>query len=196
MPKLSLANLERHLYAAADILRREGIDAATYKDFIFGLLFLERCSDVFETSRNKIIEKKVAGGMKHADAEKQYGDNPDFYDDFFVPETARWPRLQEKLNDADVVFGKELDTALSALGEANESLEHVLDHISFMRTQANKRVVSDEACKELVRHFSRYPLRNGDFKQRQELLMTRAGMVTDLLTGRVPVPKDLVGVKA
>lgn len=29
MPKLSLAKLERHLYAAADILRREGMDAAT-----------------------------------------------------------------------------------------------------------------------------------------------------------------------
>lgn len=37
MPKLSLAKLERHLYAAADILRREGMDAATYKDYIFGL---------------------------------------------------------------------------------------------------------------------------------------------------------------
>jgi len=40
MPKLSLAKLERHLYGAADILRREGMDAATYKDFIFGMLFL------------------------------------------------------------------------------------------------------------------------------------------------------------
>ena len=46
MPKLSLAKLERHLYGAADILRREGMDAATYKDFIFGMLFpqaLLRC---------------------------------------------------------------------------------------------------------------------------------------------------------
>lgn len=47
MAKLSLAKLERHLYGAADILRREGMDAATYKDFIFGMLFLKRSSDVF-----------------------------------------------------------------------------------------------------------------------------------------------------
>jgi len=40
----------------------------------------------------------------------------------------------------------------------------VLDHISFMRTQGNKRIVSDEACKDLVRHFSRYRLRNEDFQ--------------------------------
>ena len=40
MAKLSLAKLERHLYSAADRLRQEGLDAATYKDYIFGLLFL------------------------------------------------------------------------------------------------------------------------------------------------------------
>lgn len=54
--------------------------------------------------------------------------------------------------------------ALAHLSEANASLEHVLDHISFMRTQGNKRIVSDEACKDLVRHFSRYRLRNEDFQ--------------------------------
>ncbi len=54
MPRLSLAKLERHLYAAADRLRQEGLDAATYKDYIFGMLFLKRCSDVFEAEREKI----------------------------------------------------------------------------------------------------------------------------------------------
>src|ERR1700704_1478425 len=48
MPRLSLAKLERHLYSAADRLRQEGLDAATYKDYIFGMLFLKRCSDVFD----------------------------------------------------------------------------------------------------------------------------------------------------
>lgn len=34
MPKRSLAKLERHLYSAADRLRQEGLDAATYnKDY-------------------------------------------------------------------------------------------------------------------------------------------------------------------
>jgi type I restriction enzyme M protein len=38
MPRLSLAKLERHLMSAADRLRQEGLDAATYKDYIFGML--------------------------------------------------------------------------------------------------------------------------------------------------------------
>ena len=150
MPKLSLAKLERHLYAAADRLRQEGLDAATYKDYIFGLLFLKRFSDVFDAEREKIP------------AERQ--EDPDYYDTFFVPERARWAFLQSKLADATEQYGNVLDKALGALAEANDSLEHVLDHIQFMRIQSNKRIVSDDACKDLVRHFSRYRLRNEDFQ--------------------------------
>ena len=164
MPKLSLAKLERHLYGAADILRREGLDAATYKDFIFGMLFLKRCSDVFDPVYENIIKGKVNQGFELREAESNYGENPDFYDEFFVPPRARWPHLQSKLNDASEPFGAVLDKALAALSEANESLQHVLDHIQFMKIQSNKRIVSDEACKELVRHFNRYRLRSEDFQ--------------------------------
>jgi type I restriction enzyme M protein len=164
MAKLSLAKLERHLYSAADRLRQEGLDAATYKDYIFGLLFLKRCSDVFEAERERIVGRRVERGMIKEVAETQYGENPDFYEGFFVPERARWDYLQSKLGDATEPYGSVLDKALGALSEANESLEHVLDHISFMRVQGNRRIISDDACKDLVRHFSRYRLRNEDFQ--------------------------------
>ncbi len=127
MPRLSLAKLERHLYSAADRLRQEGLDAATYKDYIFGMLFLKRCSDVFDAEHAKIVGGKVEQGMELKQAEKAYGENPDYYDGFFVPERARWNHLQDKLNDASVPYGSVLDTALGALSEANESLEHVLE---------------------------------------------------------------------
>jgi type I restriction enzyme M protein len=79
MPKLSLAKLERHLLAAADRLRQEGLDAATYKDYIFGMLFLKRCSDQFDAERERIVGRKVAQGLVHDEAERLYGENADFY---------------------------------------------------------------------------------------------------------------------
>ena len=94
MPKLSLAKLERHLYGAADRLRQEGLDAATYKDYIFGLLFLKRSSDVFDAERERIVGRKAEQGMVVSEAEATYGENPDYYDEFFVPERARWNYLQ------------------------------------------------------------------------------------------------------
>ena len=122
MPKLSLAKLERHLYAAADRLRQEGLDAATYKDYIFGMLFLKRSSDVFDAEREKIVGAKVEQGMVQEKAEAEYGENPDFYDEFFVPERARWTYLQDKLSDAIEPYGSVLDKALAALAEHNDSL--------------------------------------------------------------------------
>lgn len=164
MPRLSLAKLERHLYGAADRLRQEGLDAATYKDYIFGILFLKRCSDVFDAENEKLVGEKVRAGMAVNEAQAQYGENPDYYDGFFVPERARWKYLQDKLNDGTANYGSVLDTALGALSENNEILEHVLDHISFLRTQGTKRLVSDDCCKDLVRHFSKHRLRNEDFQ--------------------------------
>ncbi|MFD0429931.1 type I restriction-modification system subunit M N-terminal domain-containing protein [Streptomyces zhihengii] len=61
MAQLTLPQLERHLYAAADILRGK-MDAAQYQDYIFGMLFLKRASDQFDVAQAALVKKLVAEG--------------------------------------------------------------------------------------------------------------------------------------
>ncbi|MBN8465937.1 N-6 DNA methylase [Corallococcus exiguus] len=145
--KLTVDQLERYLWSAADILRGS-IDSSDYKNYIFGLLFLKRISDVFEEEAEKLLSKGEPPEIAWEDRD---------YHQFFVPKKARWPEIQKVASN----IGEALNKASSALEDENAGLDGILAGIDFNdERKLGDGKSRDTVLSKLVQHFAKLNLRN------------------------------------
>ncbi|MFG3304679.1 type I restriction-modification system subunit M [Streptomyces wuyuanensis] len=129
------------LWKAADKLRGS-IDAAQYKEFVLGLIFLKYVSDAFDERRSELAAELADDGITE-DRMDDFLEDRDEYTGahvFWVPETARWSWIAANAKSQGV--GKLLDDAMDAVMTENASLRGVLPKI-FNRDNVDQKRLAE-----------------------------------------------------
>lgn len=108
---------EQKLWQAADKLRNN-MDAAEYKHFVLGLIFLKYISDAFDELYQRLKSDK-SGASDPEDRDEYKAENV-----FWVPKVARWDFLQKNAKKPEI--GKLIDNAMDAIEKDNPPLKGVL----------------------------------------------------------------------
>jgi type I restriction enzyme M protein len=159
----SAKEIQDILWKAADKLRGS-IDAAQYKEFVLGLIFLKYVSDAFEERRTELAKELMKEGIAE-DRLDDFLEDRDEYTGahvFWVPETARWSWIATHAKAQGV--GKLLDEAMDAIMRENAPLTGVLPKIF------NQDRVDQKRLGELVDLISDARFGGSEDKPAQDLL--------------------------
>ncbi len=135
--KIPQEELNNHLWNAA-VLLRTYIDAGSYKQYIFPLLFFKRLSDVYD--------EETAEALEASDGDEDFAALPENHS-FAIPEGARWSDVREATENV----GKAIVGAFRAIEAANGSkLRGIFGDAAW----TNKKRLPDRLLKDLIEHFS------------------------------------------
>ncbi len=140
-PRVSLGQLESHLWEAANILCGP-VDAADFKTYVFPLLFFKRISDVHE--------EEYQSALAESGGDEEYAHFPQNYR-FQIPDDCDW----EDVRTVATNVGQALQKAMRGIEKANpETLYGIFGDAAW----TNKDRLPDSLLRNLIEHFSRINL--------------------------------------
>lgn len=128
------------------------VTSSDFRDYILGVLFLKRISDVFEGEEEKIMTETGDGVPAWNDPDEHQ---------FSVPERATWDSIRR----TSVQVGSELNRACAELEDANPILVGVLTSIDFNSNELGDARQRDDVLIRLIQHFSTISMKNSDLEE-------------------------------
>jgi type I restriction enzyme M protein len=155
--KLSLQQLEAHLWGAANILRGKTA-GQDYKNYILSLMFYKRLCDQWECEADDAIaEQEKIQGRPFTEKQKAIFRAKGMHR-FKIPDGSRWGDVKA----ASTNIGEVLTKAMRAVAAANDELRGVftVDWNQAAPDGSGKRLIPNEVVHALIQHFDEHDLSN------------------------------------
>ena len=147
---IPLEVLESYLWGAA-VLLRGSIDATSYKEYIFPLLFFKRISDVWD--------EEYAAALAESDGDEDYA--ADAMHVVNIPPESHWQDVRgvtENVGQALVAAFKRIESANPPQRIDNREVGGLTGIFGSTRIWTNKESMPDALLSRLIEHFSQQNL--------------------------------------